>query len=78
VNKDKVLEIARECGLGYVIDENDHGDDLEAFAAAIREECAKLADSMLERDSNGENDYPEVQPSPTDVARAIRNMGKEG
>jgi hypothetical protein len=51
---------------------------LEAFAAAIREECAKLADSMLERDSNGENDYPEVQPSPTDVARAIRNMGKEG
>lgn len=74
MDKDKVLEIARECGF-----EHEHYTivgKLSAFASAIeaatREECAKLCDEVW-RESIGI-----AGASARTAAEAIRNMGKEG
>lgn len=87
MDKEKVLEIARECGLaGDLCFMFNTGNDVYAFATAIydatREECAKLLDDAAIRLYSGRARVNQVDRHVSGVLRdkaaAIRNMGKEG
>lgn len=84
MDKDKVLEIARECGIRvhttgspmvaincYTALESEMLKFADAISASTREECAELC----ERVNSDTSECPELALY---CAEAISNMGKEG